>query len=54
MQKTTTTNKQTNTHTHTHTELNEYIYDFSVDHSIIDTSNIISIHKHWMKKHGKK
>ena len=25
---------------------------FSVDHNIIDTSNIIDIHKDLMKKHG--
>ena len=26
-------------------------YKFSVDYNIIDTSNIISIHKYLMKKH---
>ena len=33
------------------TGLNSYIYDFSVDFNIFDTSNIINIHKNWMKKH---
>ena len=32
------------------TGLNRYMYDFSVDYNI-DTSNIINIHKHLMKKH---
>ena len=31
--------------------LNEYVYNFSVDYNIIDTSNIINIHKYLMKKH---
>ena len=31
--------------------LNGYVYDFSVDYNIIDTSNIIDIHKYLMKKH---
>ena len=31
--------------------LNGYVYDFSVDYDIIDTSNIIDIHKYLMKKH---
>ena len=30
---------------------NEYVYDFSVDYDIIDTSNIINIHKYSMIKH---
>ena len=33
------------------TGLNWYIYDFSVDYNIVDTSNITNIHKHLMKKH---
>ena len=33
------------------TVLSEYIYKFSVDYNIIDTSNIISIHNYLMKKH---
>ena len=33
------------------TELNGYVYDFSVDYNIVDTSNIINIQKHLMKKH---
>ena len=32
------------------TELNGYPFDFSVDYDIIDTSNIINIHKCLMKK----
>ena len=32
--------------------LNQYVYDFSVDYNIIDTSNIIDIQKYLMKKHG--
>ena len=35
-------------------ELNEYVYEFSVDHNIIDAGNIIDIHKNLMKKHGTK
>ena len=31
--------------------LNRYVYEFSVDHNIIDTANIIDIHKCLMKKH---
>ena len=31
--------------------LNEYVYYFSVDYNIIDTSKIINIHKYLMKKH---
>ena len=27
------------------------VYDFSVDYIIIDVSNIIDIHKYFMKKH---
>ena len=30
--------------------LNGYVYDFSVDYNVIDTSNIINIHKYLMKK----
>ena len=30
--------------------LNENVYDFSVDYNVIDTSNIIDIHKYLMKK----
>ena len=33
------------------TGLNGYVYDFSVDYNIIDTSNIIDIHKYFMNKH---
>ena len=33
------------------TGINRYVYDFSVDYNIIDTSNIINIHKNLMKKH---
>ena len=33
------------------TGLNGYVYEFSVDYEIIDTSNIINIHKYLMKKH---
>ena len=33
------------------TGLNGYVYDFCVDYNIIDTSNIINIHKYLMKKH---
>ena len=29
-----------------------YVYEFFVDYNIIDTSNIIDIHKYLMKKHG--
>ena len=32
------------------TRLNGYVYKFSVDYDIIDTSNIINIHKYLMKK----
>ena len=35
-------------------KLNEYVYEFSVDHNIIDAGNIIDIHKYLMKKHGTK
>ena len=31
------------------TRLNGYVYKFSVDYNIIDTSNIIDIHKYFMK-----
>ena len=31
--------------------LNEYVYEFSVDYDIIDTSNIMNIHKYLTKKH---
>ena len=30
---------------------NRYIYEFSVDYNIIDTSNIIDINKYLMKKY---
>ena len=30
--------------------LNGYVYEFSADYNIIDTSNIINIHKYLMKK----
>ena len=30
--------------------LNQNVYDFSVDYNVIDTSNIIDIHKHLIKK----
>ena len=33
------------------TELNGYVSEFSVDYDIIDTSNIINIHKYLIKKH---
>ena len=33
------------------TGLNGYVYKFSVDYKIIDTSNIINIHQYLMKKH---
>ena len=36
------------------TGLNEYVLEFFVDYEIIDTSNIIDIHKYLMKKHDKK
>ena len=36
------------------TGLNRYVYDFSVDYDIIDTSNIIDIHKYLRNKHDKK
>ena len=36
------------------TGLNRYVYDFSVDYDIIDTSNIIGIHKYLRNKHDKK
>ena len=28
-----------------------YVYEFSVDHNIMDTSNIISTHKYLINKH---
>ena len=34
------------------TGLNGYVYEFSVDYNIIDTSNIIDIYKYLMKKDG--
>ena len=34
--------------------LNGYDYEFSVDYNIIDTSNIINIHKYLMKKYHRK
>ena len=33
------------------TGLNGYVYEFSVDHNIIDTSNYTNIDKYLMKKH---
>ena len=33
------------------TGLNGYVYEFSVDYNIINTSNIIDIHKYLIKKH---
>ena len=33
------------------TGLNRYIYEFSLDYNIIDTSNIIDINKYLMKKY---
>ena len=33
------------------TWLNGYVYEFSVDYNIINTSNIIDIHKSLMKKY---
>ena len=36
------------------TVLNRYVYELSVDYDIIDTSNIINIHKCLMKKHDMK
>ena len=33
------------------TRLNGYVYEFSFDYNIIDTSNIMDIHKYLMKKH---
>ena len=33
------------------TGINRYVYEFSVDYNIVDTSNIINIHKYLMKKH---
>ena len=33
------------------TELDEYVYDFSVDYRVFDASNIMDIHKYLMKKH---
>ena len=34
------------------TGLSGYVKDFSVDYNIIDTSNIINIHKCFTKKHS--
>ena len=31
-------------------EINGYVYEFSVNYNIIDTSNITDIHKYLMKK----
>ena len=31
--------------------LNGYFYKFFVDYNIIDTSNIVDVHKYLMKKH---
>ena len=33
------------------TGLNGYVNEFSVDYNVIDTSNIIDIHKYLTKKH---
>ena len=33
------------------TGLNGCVHDFSVDYKIFDTSDIIDIHKYFMKKH---
>ena len=33
------------------TGLNKYVYEFSVDYNIINTSNIIDINKYLMKKY---
>ena len=33
------------------TGINGYVYEFSVDYNVIDTSNIIDIHKYLTKKH---
>ena len=33
-------------------ELNEYVYDFSVDYDFIDVDDILDIRKHLIKKHG--
>ena len=32
------------------TELNEYVYDFSVDYDVIAVDNILDIHNYLMKK----
>ena len=34
------------------TELNEYVYDFSVDYDDIAVDDILDIHKYLMKKHN--
>ena len=34
------------------TRLHGYVNKFFVDYNIIDTSNLINIHKYLMKKHG--
>ena len=36
------------------TGLNGYVNEFSVDYNVIDTSNIIDIHKYLTKKHDLK
>ena len=36
------------------TELNECVYDFSIDYKTFDTSNIIDIHKNLMETHDLK
>ena len=33
------------------TGLNKYVYEFSVDYNIVNTSNIIDINKYLMKKY---
>ena len=33
------------------TGLNRYVYEFPVDYNIIDTRNVINIHKYLIRKH---
>ena len=42
---------QSHWHEEKKTGLNRYVYKFSVNCNIINTSNIINIHKYFMKKH---
>ena len=35
------------------TGLNSYVYDFSVDYNVIETSDVLNIHKYLMKKNNK-